>query len=47
VFSRTLGTDGIWVAYPAGFIAMLVMQGSYFGLVWRRRVQRFGIRRMV
>jgi putative MATE family efflux protein len=47
VFSRTLGTDGIWVAYPAGFIAMLVMQGSYFGLVWRRRVQRVGIRRMV
>jgi hypothetical protein len=26
---------------------MFVMQGLYYALVWRRRAQRFGIRRMV
>ncbi|ANA36222.1 multidrug transporter MatE [Ralstonia mannitolilytica] len=45
--SRHIGTDGIWAAYPAAFIAMFVMQGAYYGFVWRRRAQRFGIRRMV
>jgi hypothetical protein len=45
--SKHIGTDGIWAAYPAAFIAMFVMQGAYYGLVWRRRAQRFGIRRMV
>ena len=47
MLSRHIGTDGIWAAYPAAFIAMFVMQGAYYGLVWRRRAQRFGIRRMV
>ena len=27
--SRHIGTDGIWAAYPAAFIAMFVMQGAY------------------
>ncbi|WP_347328372.1 MATE family efflux transporter, partial [Ralstonia pseudosolanacearum] len=44
---RHIGTNGIWAAYPAAFITMFVMQGLYYGLVWRRRAQRFGIRRMV
>jgi uncharacterized RDD family membrane protein YckC len=47
MLSRHIGTDGIWAAYPAAFIAMFLMQGAYYGLVWRRRAQRFGIRRMV
>jgi Na+-driven multidrug efflux pump len=47
VLSRHIGTDGIWAAYPAAFLAMFVMQGLYYALVWRRRAQRFGIRRMV
>jgi len=47
MLSKHIGTDGIWAAYPAAFIAMFVMQGAYYGLVWRRRAQRFGIRRMV
>ena len=40
--SRTsLGIDGIWVAYPIAFIAMLVMQTAYYQLVWRkRRIER-------
>lgn len=44
---RHIGINGIWAAYPAAFITMFVMQGLYYGLVWRRRAQRFGIRRMV
>jgi putative MATE family efflux protein len=47
VLSRHIGTDGIWAAYPATFLAMFVMQGLYYAFVWRRRAQRFGIRRMV
>lgn len=47
MLSRHIGTDGIWAAYPAAFIAMFVMQGLYYTFVWRRRAQRFGIRRMV
>ncbi|MDB0570748.1 MATE family efflux transporter [Ralstonia solanacearum] len=44
---RHIGANGIWAAYPAAFITMFVMQALYYGLVWRRRAQRFGIRRMV
>nr|CCA81812.1 na+-driven multidrug efflux pump transmembrane protein, multi antimicrobial extrusion protein MatE [blood disease bacterium R229] len=44
---RHIGTNGIWAAYPVAFITMFVMQGLYYALVWRRRAQRFGIRRMV
>jgi len=47
MLSQRIGTDGIWAAYPAAFIAMFVMQGTYYAFVWRRRAQRFGIRRMV
>ncbi|MEZ6030206.1 MAG: MATE family efflux transporter [Hyphomonadaceae bacterium] len=35
--SRSIGIDGIWWAYPAAFSAMFVMQGSFYGLVWRRK----------
>jgi putative MATE family efflux protein len=40
--SRTsLGIDGIWIAYPIAFIAMLAMQTAYYRLVWRkRRIER-------
>ena len=36
-----IGVDGIWWAYPAAFCSMFVMQGAYYGLVWRKkRVER-------
>ena len=31
-----LGTRGIWIAYPVAFCSALVMQSSYYFLVWRR-----------
>lgn len=39
--NRAIGVDGVWWAYPAAFIAMFAMQGTYYALVWRRkRVKR-------
>jgi putative MATE family efflux protein len=38
--SRAIGIDGIWWAYPAAFTAMFIMQGSFYGLVWRRKTIR-------
>jgi putative MATE family efflux protein len=32
-----LGIDGVWVAYPAAFFTMLVLQVSYYRLVWRKQ----------
>jgi putative MATE family efflux protein len=41
LLERQIGVDGIWWAYPAAFCSMFVMQGSYYGLVWRKkRVER-------
>jgi putative MATE family efflux protein len=35
--SRTFGLNGVWMAYPITFTAMLVLQASYYQLVWRRQ----------
>jgi putative MATE family efflux protein len=36
--SRTsLGIDGIWIAYPVAFVAMLLMQSAYYRFVWRKK----------
>ncbi|WP_081767023.1 MATE family efflux transporter [Hylemonella gracilis] len=37
LLSRQIGIDGVWMAYPIAFCAMLLMQGAYYGLVWRKR----------
>lgn len=33
----SLGIDGIWIAYPVAFAAMLLMQSAYFQFVWRKK----------
>jgi MATE family, multidrug efflux pump len=39
--SRSLGVEGVWIAYPICFCAMLFLQMGYYLLVWRRqRIQR-------
>jgi len=43
VMSHRIGLDGVWVAYPVAFIAMLALQTAYYRLVWRKKA----IRRMV
>jgi putative MATE family efflux protein len=37
VLSRSIGMDGVWLAYPAAFCAMLMFQGAFYALVWRRK----------
>lgn len=37
LLSRRFGLDGVWMAYPITFTAMLAMQASYYRLVWRRK----------
>ena len=41
--SHVLGIDGVWLAYPVTFCAMLIMQMSFYLLIWRKRT----IRRLV
>jgi putative MATE family efflux protein len=33
----SLGIDGVWIAYPVAFCAMLLMQGAFYRLVWRKK----------
>jgi putative MATE family efflux protein len=35
--SRQIGIDGVWYGYPAAFLAMLVLQSSFYAFVWRKR----------
>ncbi|WP_315836581.1 MATE family efflux transporter [Bradyrhizobium prioriisuperbiae] len=41
ILSRIIGLDGVWIAYPITFCAMLVLQASFYLLIWRKRpIQR-------
>ncbi|MGJ5023377.1 MATE family efflux transporter [Bradyrhizobium oligotrophicum] len=35
--SRSIGLDGVWLAYPITFAAMMLLQMSYYLVVWRKR----------
>ena len=35
--SQRIGINGIWVAYPVTFVAMLGLQTAYYRLVWRKK----------
>lgn len=37
IMSRRIGIDGVWMAYPAAFLAMLLLQIGCYRLVWRRQ----------
>jgi putative MATE family efflux protein len=37
ILNHTMGMDGIYIAYPATFCAMMTMQASFYLFVWRRR----------
>jgi Na+-driven multidrug efflux pump len=37
IVSRHIGLNGVWVAYPAAFCAMLLLQWAYYQGVWRKR----------
>jgi putative MATE family efflux protein len=40
LLSGHIGLNGIWVAYPVAFTAMLAMQTAYYRLVWRHKPVR-------
>jgi putative MATE family efflux protein len=35
--SHHIGLNGVWMAYPITFVAMLLLQATYYRLVWRKR----------
>ncbi|MCC8966137.1 MATE family efflux transporter [Bradyrhizobium sp. Pear76] len=37
LLSRAIGISGIWIAYPATFATMFVLQMAYYTLVWRKQ----------
>ncbi len=37
LLSAQIGVDGVYIAYPATFCAMMLIQAGYFTLVWRKR----------
>ena len=40
VMSHRIGINGVWVAYPVTFVAMLALQTAYYRLVWRKKAVR-------
>ncbi len=40
VLSHRIGINGIWMAYPVTFVAMLGLQTAYYRLVWRKQAIR-------
>lgn len=38
--SHRMGLNGIWIAYPVAFTAMLTMQACYYRFVWRKKTIR-------
>jgi Na+-driven multidrug efflux pump len=40
ILSSFIGIDGVWIAYPAAFAAMLLMQATFYLAVWRKRTIR-------
>jgi putative MATE family efflux protein len=37
VLSHRIGVEGVWIAYPAAFCTMMVLQMAFYRLVWRQR----------
>ncbi len=35
--SQRIGINGIWIAYPVTFMAMLGLQTAYYRLVWKKK----------
>ena len=35
--SHRIGLNGVWISYPVAFSAMLLLQATYYRLVWRKK----------
>jgi putative MATE family efflux protein len=40
ILSSLIGIDGVWIAYPVAFGAMMLMQATFYLAVWRKRTIR-------
>lgn len=41
ILSARIGIDGVWMAWPVTFLAMLLLQSTYYRLFWRKKsIQR-------
>jgi putative MATE family efflux protein len=41
LLSQRYGVNGVWMAYPITFLAMLILQASFYRLYWRKqRIQK-------
>jgi Na+-driven multidrug efflux pump len=41
LLSDHYGLQGVWMAFPVAYAAMLVLQAGYYQLVWRyRKIER-------
>ena len=40
ILSHRVGLNGVWMAYPINFIAMLALQTAYYRGVWRKKTIR-------
>jgi len=41
VLDAHYGLQGVWMAFPVTYVAMLVLQTAYYRLVWRhKQIQR-------
>jgi putative MATE family efflux protein len=37
VLSERIGVEGVWIAYPAAFCTMMILQMAFYQMVWRKR----------
>jgi Na+-driven multidrug efflux pump len=37
LLSHRFGINGVWMAYPITFLAMLALQATYYQKVWRKK----------
>jgi putative MATE family efflux protein len=37
VLSGRMGLTGVWVAYPVAYVALFILQGGYYQLIWRKK----------
>ncbi|MDM0110965.1 MATE family efflux transporter [Variovorax sp. J22R133] len=35
--SHRIGLNGVWISYPVAFSAMLILQATYYRMVWRKK----------
>lgn len=40
LLSSSMGLEGVWIGYPAAFLALILAQITYYAMIWRRHSYR-------